>query len=133
MILKGFPDVEKSMLSDAREMLQNIEIRNNQVSPDDGDIVRPPVLANNPYEVSEGVAVDLAVVEKGCPLLDPSRGVRARWDTFLASIIIYSCLVVPYRMAFQVPAAGGWQVFEFCCDGAFFVDIILNFNTGESC
>ena len=62
-------------------------------------------------------------------LFDPSLGFRLRWDMALAIIIIYSCLVGPYRMAFKVPALEGWFVFELLCDALFLVDICLNFNT----
>jgi hypothetical protein len=65
--------------------------------------------------------------EKNRFLLDPNRGFRVKWDVILAFVIVYSCLVVPYRMAYDVPAAEGWLVLELIMDGMFFIDIVLNF------
>ncbi|GMF41998.1 unnamed protein product [Phytophthora fragariaefolia] len=52
------------------------------------------------------------------------------WDLLLTSLVVYTTLVVPYRVCFQVEASGGFAVLENGMDVAFFIDIALNFITG---
>ncbi|KAE9052157.1 hypothetical protein PR001_g784 [Phytophthora rubi] len=52
------------------------------------------------------------------------------WDLLLTGLVLYTTLVVPYRVCFQVEAAGGFSILENGMDVAFFIDIILNFITG---
>jgi hypothetical protein len=66
---------------------------------------------------------------KRCEVFEPQSPRRMTWDCFLALLILYSVAVVPYRLAFEVPAEGAWFVLELCMDFMFLVDIVLNFNT----
>jgi hypothetical protein len=71
---------------------------------------------------SQRTALDWGVIH---PLLPW----RLAFDYFLMVLIVYSLIVVPYRLAFDVPAVGAWLAFELTVDGFFLVDILLNFNT----
>ena len=52
---------------------------------------------------------------------------RLCFDYALAVLIVYSVIVVPYRIAFDVPAqAPFWLAFELSIDGFFFIDIFLS-------
>ena len=52
------------------------------------------------------------------------------WDVYVAALILYSVIEVPYRVGFNVPARDGWLAFGLFIDFCFFIDIILNFRQG---
>lgn len=62
--------------------------------------------------------------------IDPEANAKRMWDLLLTGLVLYTTLVVPYRVCFQVEAAGGFAILETSMDVAFFVDIVLNFVTG---
>jgi hypothetical protein len=62
-------------------------------------------------------------------VIHPLRPWRLAFDYFLMCLIVYSIIVVPYRLAFNVPAENDWLAFELTVDGFFLMDIVLNFNT----
>ena len=51
------------------------------------------------------------------------------WDLGLMLCIIYSALVVPFRIAFQAEAVGQLWVFEASMSLFFLTDLVLSFNT----
>ncbi|KAJ8552164.1 hypothetical protein ON010_g10382 [Phytophthora cinnamomi] len=62
--------------------------------------------------------------------IDPEANAKRMWDLLLTGLVLYTTLVVPYRVCFQVEASGGFSILENSMDVAFFIDIILNFITG---
>ena len=62
-------------------------------------------------------------------VIHPLEPWRLAFDYFLMALIVYSIIVVPYRLAFDVPAEAGWLAFELTVDGLFLMDMMLNFNT----
>ncbi|GMF65145.1 unnamed protein product [Phytophthora lilii] len=62
--------------------------------------------------------------------IDPEAPVKRMWDLLLTLLVLYTTLIVPYRVCFQVEAAGGFAILETTMDVAFFIDIVLNFITG---
>lgn len=62
--------------------------------------------------------------------IDPEASAKRMWDLLLTCLVLYTTLIVPYRVCFQVEASGGFAVLETAMDVAFFIDIVLNFITG---
>jgi hypothetical protein len=71
--------------------------------------------------------------EKACwlcyKIIHPGLPQKIKWDMVLGLIIVYSVCCIPYRIGFDDPAVGGWDVFDIICDLFFAADMILNFNT----
>uniref|UniRef100_A0A7S3CWV8 Cyclic nucleotide-binding domain-containing protein n=3 Tax=Palpitomonas bilix TaxID=652834 RepID=A0A7S3CWV8_9EUKA len=61
--------------------------------------------------------------------LHPDCTFRRLWELVNLAFILYSSVVIPYRLAFDVRAADGWYYFEWIVDVFFWVDIIVNFIT----
>lgn len=51
------------------------------------------------------------------------------WDCFVGLLILYSVLIIPYRIGFQVDPTSGEFIFDSIVDCLFFIDIIASFNT----
>ena len=58
----------------------------------------------------------------------PQNEWRMRWDVLVLALVIYSCLLVPYNVAFK-PLMGA-DLTDFIVTAVFYADIILNFFTG---
>ena len=64
-------------------------------------------------------------------ILYPEDLIKTRWDVFLTLILIATCLITPYRIAFG-PEKGdyaGWRGLSYTFDVCFFFDMIILFNT----
>lgn len=62
----------------------------------------------------------------------PTDPWKERWDVLILVMIIYSAIVVPYRICFESPASGLMWVFEQILTLVFIVDVVFNFNTAHS-
>lgn len=51
------------------------------------------------------------------------------WDIFIMTILIFTFVVIPYRLAFVTDEVYGWIVTFYVLDFLFFIDIILAFLT----
>lgn len=51
------------------------------------------------------------------------------WDLLMGAFILFSVVIVPYRMGFGVTPNAGERVFDMLVDIFFFVDILFCFNT----
>ena len=58
-----------------------------------------------------------------------NSGFRVSWDFFIVVLILLSCLLIPFEIAFEHWASGGKTVLLHAIDLIFFVDIFLNFIT----
>ena len=65
-----------------------------------------------------------------CILL-PHSDVRSYWDLYISILLIYVGAFVPYRVSFLGDLDGIMEGVEVFVDISFFIDIILNFMTGE--
>jgi hypothetical protein len=65
--------------------------------------------------------------------IHPSYGPKVKFDMLVAVLIIWSVIILPYRIAFDdLPtweSAAGAYLFEWIVDFIFFLDIILSFRT----
>lgn len=65
---------------------------------------------------------------KKCCLLQPESGFRQVWDLVMLVILMYTALVVPFRVAFFSEVFwDGWTVCDFILDGLFLIDVLLTF------
>jgi hypothetical protein len=74
----------------------------------------------------------LAVTKKSqrkTTLFYPEQSLRIIWDLLQGIIVMYSVIIIPYRIAFESPPEGGWFIFETILDITFLMDIGINFNT----
>jgi len=62
----------------------------------------------------------------------PRQPGKITWDLVLMQGILYTCVVVPFRMGMDVPAEGGWLSFEAAVTLFFLADVVANFNTASS-
>ncbi|KAF1795098.1 Cyclic nucleotide-binding-like [Phytophthora cactorum] len=69
------------------------------------------------------------VMLRGTYLFHPQEPSIVFWQFFVGIGIVYSIIVVPFRLGYDVDAVGGWYVLEMIIDGFFLVDILLNFRT----
>jgi len=65
-------------------------------------------------------------------LLYPEDQEKVTWDLFITVVLLASCMITPYRIAFQdyntaEPLA--WTIVSFTIDFFFFIDIIIIFNS----
>ena len=51
------------------------------------------------------------------------------WDMILTLVLIFTCMVTPYRVAFIEEETQTWNVINIIIDSMFFIDIILIFNS----
>lgn len=69
------------------------------------------------------------VMLRGTYLFHPQEPSIVFWQFLVGIGIVYSIIVVPFRLGYDVDAIGGWYVLEMIIDGFFLVDILLNFRT----
>ena len=62
--------------------------------------------------------------------INPKDPRKIYWDLVLGVLIIASVIEVPWRIALDEPAIGGWVVWGIFIDIMFFLDIVANFRTG---
>lgn len=62
-------------------------------------------------------------------LIYPENDLKGHWDTFVTLLLIFTCVVTPYRIALVEVDDLGWIIANYTIDFLFFVDIILNFNS----
>lgn len=65
--------------------------------------------------------------KKSCLLIKHNSKPKQYWDNFLAILIIYVIIVLPYKFSFVEDPSVAWEIFDYCVDGLFLIDIILTF------
>ncbi len=63
-------------------------------------------------------------------IINPKSDKKKLWDIWISIVLIFSCIAVPYRLAF---VAGDddiiWQILTNLVECFFIIDIIINFTT----
>ena len=54
---------------------------------------------------------------------------RSRWDLLVLLLVMYCCVVDPFRFAFDVDAEGRWLIFELFVSLSFMADVAMNWST----
>ena len=62
-------------------------------------------------------------------LIHPRWLPKILWDLFVGVFIMYSVVVVPYRLGFNVDVSFGETLFDRVGDVLFFIDICFTFRT----
>jgi len=66
--------------------------------------------------------------EKHAWLLHPDSMFVRVWNIVLTTILMYTAIIMPYRIAFEpVIFWDAWTIIEFTIDGLFFLDVVINF------
>jgi hypothetical protein len=61
--------------------------------------------------------------------LYPEDTFKAGWDLYVAIILIFTCVVTPYRIALFQKDRPGWLYLGYFIDFSFFLDILIIFNS----
>ena len=79
-----------------------------------------------------GVVKDPDEIDEGVDRVkyDPKSIFRARWDLCMGAFIIYTCGILPLRVAFGDNSFGFFSMIDLLIDMSFMLDIYINFNTG---
>ena len=59
----------------------------------------------------------------------PTHAWKEYWDVIVLQFILYSAVMVPYRICFDASAVGGMFIFEQIVTLSFLTDVCFNFNT----
>ena len=62
-------------------------------------------------------------------LLFPVAPLKFKWDAWIFFLIIYSCVVVPFRIGMSHASEGAWWAFEFFMTICFMADLVASFYT----
>ena len=68
--------------------------------------------------------------ERSCFVLHPQSGFRKVWNFVVVGLLIYTALVMPFRLAFSDSDDIGWFCTERVVDSLFFIDVMLTCITG---
>ena len=52
-------------------------------------------------------------------IIHPKNMKKIKWDLFIGFIIIWTVLITPYRIGFDLPASGGWLFIDNLVDVLF--------------
>lgn len=63
-------------------------------------------------------------------VVSPRASGKLYWDVLVGFFIIWSVVLLPFRIAFEISSTGGMFVFDCIIDICFGIDMILNFRTG---
>jgi len=64
-------------------------------------------------------------------VIDPRAKWKLYWDVLCGVLIIYSVIVIPFRLFFERPEATGFSfAFDWTIDALFLIDMIFSFKTG---
>lgn len=62
-------------------------------------------------------------------MIYPEDNWKEKWDLFVSLVLIFTCAVTPYRLAFIDVDSIDWEIINGVTDLIFFADMILIFNT----
>ena len=76
------------------------------------------------------IVADHSEINKARGVIYPDATFKGAWDLLCLFFIIYQSIIIPFRLCFEVDAAGGLYYFETIIDVSFMIDILVTFNTG---
>jgi CRP-like cAMP-binding protein len=84
----------------------------------------------NKYKQNSNKAIDEDLGKQvDCGIIDGAHTYKICWDMFVGLLIIYSAVVVPYRLGFAIDSQGEWLFVDYIVDAIFLIDMVLSFNT----
>ncbi|GBG25384.1 Potassium voltage-gated channel subfamily H member 6 [Hondaea fermentalgiana] len=81
-------------------------------------------------KICEDVEMDLDSVLRELWIVPPGHGLKVKWDLLIAFFIVYSVLLVPFRIGFAQSSEGFSKAFDILVDIFFGLDMIVAFRTG---
>ena len=79
----------------------------------------------------DGMSMDTdqyEVIEEYRCMIHPNSRFKRIWNLILMGVLVYTAVLMPYRIAFQsVVFWDAWTILEFCIDGIFLTDVFLTF------
>ena len=105
--------------------------KNLQAGVQLGANLLPPVTntGGSPLEDHEYLLDDEWGVEPSNGVINPKASWKEMWDLGVLFFILYSALIVPFRICFHAEAVGNLLAFEIFISIFFIVDVCFNFNT----
>ena len=76
-------------------------------------------------EINELTTKDLLVDHW---LIHPGMGKKVAWDLTVGAMILYSVIIIPYYISFDVKPSGFLMGLDYLVDGCFWVDLFLSFR-----
>ena len=61
--------------------------------------------------------------KKRCQPIEPDSNFKSSWDIFGLFLILYDAMLIPYRVALNMPATGYAKLVEYSIDIFFIVDL----------
>ena len=115
--------------NDSFEKLSSIDTR---ASSHDNDLIKQARLHEKKLHdaIIEDHVEDGETVVAPKWFINPKDPRKIYWDLVLGVLISASVIEVPWRIALDEPAIGGWVVWGYFIDIMFLLDIIANFRTG---
>ncbi|KAL3667750.1 hypothetical protein V7S43_007303 [Phytophthora oleae] len=89
-------------------------------------------IRDSPHEQPKRNLQSERVMLRGTYLFHPQEPSIVFWQFFVGIGIVYSIIVVSFRLGYDVDAVGGWYVIEMIIDSFFFLmDILVNCRTAS--
>ncbi len=60
----------------------------------------------------------------------PNEAMRVVWDMYIMILIFYDLVMIPLTLSFDVPLPNSLKYWDVARIASFFLDILINFNTG---
>ncbi|GMI34227.1 hypothetical protein TeGR_g10147 [Tetraparma gracilis] len=76
-------------------------------------------------EEADETAMDL--LRRG--IIVPDFPMKVKWDMFIGALIVFSVIVVPYRLGFDVPPTSTTDVQDLVIDMLFWMDLFISFRS----
>ena len=75
---------------------------------------------------------DISFQKEKCkvPVLHPESLVIVCWNIIISILMLYTAIIMPYRIAFIESDSSFWKIFETVIDFLFLFDIFITFNIG---
>lgn len=80
-------------------------------------------------KMQNAAALDLAIRRRKKCLLYPDANHREKYDLFMTLLLLITCILSPYTIAFLTEEDVGMRIFSDVIDAIFFIDILVIFNT----
>eukprot|EP01038_Epipyxis_sp_PR26KG_P011631 gene11631-15580_t len=62
-------------------------------------------------------------------IINPNDPRKIMWDLFICVLVVYSVIIIPFRIGFHLQLSLPELVFDYMIDGIFLIDMILYINT----
>ena len=72
----------------------------------------------------------IKAADAGHKIIHPKDPRKIRWDLFCGILIVYSVMIIPWRIGFEVEATGLILIFDYMVDICFAFDMTFCFFTG---